>query len=48
MREYGAVLSMRGGDFVVSLGGDLSVGSRMHDRPGDPSLLCRDGRRRKR
>ena len=32
MRESGAVFSTRGGDVVVSLGGDLSVGCRMHDR----------------
>jgi len=48
MREYGAVFSMRGGDFVVSLGGDLSVGYQMHDREAIHLLLCRDGRRRKR
>lgn len=31
MQEAGAVFSMRGGDFVVTVGGDLSVGYRAHD-----------------
>jgi uncharacterized linocin/CFP29 family protein len=30
--DAGAVFSMRGGDFVLSVGGDLSVGYRLHDR----------------
>jgi uncharacterized linocin/CFP29 family protein len=32
MQEAGAVFSMRGGDFVVTVGGDLSVGYRSHDQ----------------
>ena len=32
MREAGAVFSTRGGDFVISVGGDLATGSRLHDR----------------
>ena len=30
--DAGAVFSVRGGDFVLSVGGDLSVGYRLHDR----------------
>src|SRR5206468_7234837 len=29
--DAGAVFSVRGGDFVLSVGGDLSVGYRLHD-----------------
>jgi uncharacterized linocin/CFP29 family protein len=32
LREVGAVFATRGGDFVVTVGGDLSVGYRQHDR----------------
>lgn len=32
LREAGAVFSTRGGDFVITVGGDLSVGYRQHDR----------------
>ncbi len=32
VHEAGAVFSVRGGDFVLSVGGDLSVGYRLHDR----------------
>jgi uncharacterized linocin/CFP29 family protein len=32
MREAGAVFSTRGGDFVLSVGGDLATGYRLHDR----------------
>jgi uncharacterized linocin/CFP29 family protein len=32
VHDAGAVFSMRGGDFVLSVGGDLSVGYRLHDR----------------
>lgn len=32
MREAGALFSTRGGDFVVTVGGDLSVGYRAHDQ----------------
>jgi len=32
IREAGAVFSTRGGDFVISVGGDLATGYRMHDR----------------
>jgi uncharacterized linocin/CFP29 family protein len=32
MREAGAVFSARGGDFVISVGGDLATGYRLHDR----------------
>jgi uncharacterized linocin/CFP29 family protein len=32
LREVGAVFAMRGGDFIVTVGGDLSVGYRQHDR----------------
>jgi uncharacterized linocin/CFP29 family protein len=28
----GALFSTRGGDFVITVGGDLSVGYRLHDR----------------
>ncbi len=35
----GAVFSTRGGDFVLSVGGDLSVGYRSHDREG-VHLFC--------
>lgn len=31
MREPGAVFSTRGGDFVVTVGGDLATGYRFHD-----------------
>ncbi len=32
LREAGAVFSTRGGDFVLSVGGDLATGYRWHDR----------------
>ena len=32
VRDAGAVFSVRDGDFVLSVGGDLSVGYRLHDR----------------
>jgi uncharacterized linocin/CFP29 family protein len=32
VRDAGAVFSVREGDFVLSVGGDLSVGYRLHDR----------------
>jgi uncharacterized linocin/CFP29 family protein len=32
MREAGAVFSTRGGDFVLTVGGDLAAGYRLHDR----------------
>jgi len=32
VRDAGAIFSVRGGDFMLSVGGDLSVGYRLHDR----------------
>jgi uncharacterized linocin/CFP29 family protein len=32
VRDAGAVFSTRGGDFVITVGGDLATGYRMHDR----------------
>lgn len=32
MRDGGAVFSSRGGDFVITVGGDLATGYRWHDR----------------
>jgi uncharacterized linocin/CFP29 family protein len=32
LRDGGAVFSMRGGDFVITVGGDLAAGYRWHDR----------------
>ncbi len=32
MQEGGALFSMRGGDFILTVGGDLAVGYRSHDR----------------
>jgi len=32
MREAGAVFSTRGDDFVITVGGDLATGYRLHDR----------------
>jgi len=32
LRDGGAVFSMRGGDFVITVGGDLATGYRWHDR----------------
>jgi uncharacterized linocin/CFP29 family protein len=32
MQDGGALFSMRGGDFILTVGGDLSVGYRAHDR----------------
>jgi uncharacterized linocin/CFP29 family protein len=32
VHDAGAVFSVRGGDFMLSVGGDLSVGYRLHDR----------------
>jgi uncharacterized linocin/CFP29 family protein len=39
LREAGAVFSTRGGDFVMTVGGDLSVGYRQHDRDA-VHLMC--------
>ena len=39
LREAGAVFSTRGGDFVITVGGDLSVGYRQHDRDA-VHLMC--------
>ena len=32
IREAGALFSTRGGDFVITVGGDLATGYRLHDR----------------
>jgi uncharacterized linocin/CFP29 family protein len=32
IREAGAVFSTRGGDFVITVGGDLAAGYKLHDR----------------
>jgi uncharacterized linocin/CFP29 family protein len=32
MRDGGALFSLRGGDFILTVGGDLAVGYRSHDR----------------
>jgi uncharacterized linocin/CFP29 family protein len=32
MQDGGALFSMRGGDFILTIGGDLAVGYRSHDR----------------
>jgi uncharacterized linocin/CFP29 family protein len=32
VREAGAVFSTRGSDFVITVGGDLATGYRLHDR----------------
>jgi uncharacterized linocin/CFP29 family protein len=32
MRDGGALFSTRGGDFVITVGGDLATGYRWHDR----------------
>ena len=32
VHNAGAVFSVRGGDFILTMGGDLSVGYRLHDR----------------
>jgi uncharacterized linocin/CFP29 family protein len=32
IRDAGAVFSTRGGDFVITVGGDLAAGYRLHDR----------------
>lgn len=39
VRERGAVFSTRGGDFVLTVGGDLAVGYRCHDAAGI-HLVC--------
>jgi uncharacterized linocin/CFP29 family protein len=39
IREAGAVFSTRGGDFILSVGGDLATGYRMHDRDA-VHLVC--------
>ncbi len=39
IRDAGAVFSTRGDDFVITVGGDLSVGYRGHDTPG-VHLFC--------
>jgi uncharacterized linocin/CFP29 family protein len=32
MHDGGALFSLRGGDFILTVGGDLAVGYRSHDR----------------
>jgi uncharacterized linocin/CFP29 family protein len=32
MRDAGAVFSTRGGDFIITVGGDLATGYKLHDR----------------
>jgi uncharacterized linocin/CFP29 family protein len=32
VHDAGAVFSTRGGDFVITVGGDLATGYRLHDR----------------
>jgi uncharacterized linocin/CFP29 family protein len=39
IREAGAVFSTRGGDFILTVGGDLGVGYRQHDREA-VHLMC--------
>ncbi len=39
IRDAGAVFSRRGDDFLITVGGDLSVGYRGHDTPG-VHLFC--------
>lgn len=39
LRDVGAVFAMRGGDFIVTVGGDLSVGYRQHGREA-VHLMC--------
>ncbi len=39
LKDAGAVFSIRGGDFVMTVGGDISVGYREHDRDG-VQLMC--------
>jgi uncharacterized linocin/CFP29 family protein len=39
VHEAGAVFSTRGGDFILTIGGDLSVGYRQHDREAI-HLMC--------
>jgi uncharacterized linocin/CFP29 family protein len=39
VKEAGAVFSTRGGDFVLTVGGDLSIGYRAHDQDG-VHLFC--------
>jgi uncharacterized linocin/CFP29 family protein len=39
LRQRGAVFSSREGDFLVTVGGDLTVGYRIHDREG-VHLFC--------
>ena len=39
MQDGGALFSMRGGDFILTVGGDLAVGYRSHDRD-DLHLFC--------
>jgi uncharacterized linocin/CFP29 family protein len=39
MKDAGALFSTRGGDFVLTVGGDLSVGYRAHDQAG-VHLFC--------
>jgi uncharacterized linocin/CFP29 family protein len=39
LREAGVVYSTRGGDFVITVGGDLTVGYRQHDRDA-VNLTC--------
>ncbi len=39
LKDAGAVFSTRGGDFVITVGGDISVGYREHDRDS-VHLMC--------
>jgi uncharacterized linocin/CFP29 family protein len=39
LREAGAVFSTRGGDFILTVGGDFAVGYRQHDRDA-VHLMC--------
>jgi uncharacterized linocin/CFP29 family protein len=39
LRDGGALFSMRGGDSILTVGGDLAVGYRTHDR-GALHLFC--------
>lgn len=39
LRDVGAVFAMRGGDCIVTVGGDRSIGYRQHDREA-VHLMC--------
>src|SRR5262249_57823445 len=43
LREAGALFSTRGDDFVLTVGGDLSVGYRAHDRGGGHLFFVESG-----